>query len=166
MWNFVSLYVGVTPSETLSLEGLPHRLLLCNFMHALLLYQGNVVQKLGTLANPWIITASLRNGSGDSSARLLGSTTAKYHNGWANFTDLAVSRFGVDYVMDFAVTYPAGAGYSFSSTKFTLKKRPLKVNVRNITSNIVENSAITMEIELQDQVTSEVVKQINWRVWW
>lgn len=94
----------------------------------------------------------------------MGITTVKYDNGWANFTDLAISHFGADFVLDFAVTYPAAASFSLSSSKFSLTRRPLKVNIRNITTTIMQNSDVAIELELQDGVTSQVVEKISWRV--
>ncbi|XP_062574409.1 fibrocystin-L-like [Saccostrea cucullata] len=124
---------------------------------------GNVVSKLGTNVNPWEITATLRNGTGDPAAQLLGTRTAKYSNGWANFTDLAISHMGTDYIIDFNVTYPIMASFSLSSANISVAPRMIVVDIINITSDPLENSYMTVDLELRDKVTSEVIKQVNWR---
>jgi hypothetical protein len=121
------------------------------------------VKKLGTIVNPWVITATLRNNGGHS-GQLLGRKTASFDNGWANFTDLAISHMGSGYIIDFAVTYPVSASFSFSSSSISVGPRALVIGIRNITSSPMENSNMTLVLQLQDKVTSQVIEQINWRV--
>ncbi|XP_061168814.1 fibrocystin-L-like [Saccostrea echinata] len=154
--NLMRLYTPVIPIH----EGAPF-----SSQPKLQVYDanGNVVNKLGTNVNPWEITATLRNGTGDPAAQLLGERTAKYNNGWANFTDLAISHMGSGYIIDFVVTYPVVASFSLSSSNISVTRRSIVVDIVNITSDPLENSYMTVDLELRDKVTSQVIKQVNWR---
>lgn len=125
--------------------------------------QGTVIDKLGTNINPWQITASIVSGTGNAAGQLTGTTTVPYQNGWANFTDLAISHFGDDYGLNFTVTYPAGVNL-FTLTNFSLPRRPLKVNAMSIPTTVVANSSISLVIKLEDAVTSQIIEQTHWRV--
>lgn len=125
--------------------------------------QGNAIDKLGTNTNPWQITASILSGTGNAAGQLTGTTTVQYQNGWANFTDLAISHFGDNYVLNFTVTYPAGVNL-VTLTNFSLPRRPLKVNAMSIPTTVVANSSISLVIKLEDAVTSQIIEQTHWRV--
>ena len=88
-------------------------------------YQGTVIKKLGTTTLPWQVTATLVIGSkGHSDATLKGNTTATFTDGWANFSDLAITHAGLEYTIHFAVTSPPeAANFTMSISNITILGR-------------------------------------------
>lgn len=83
----------------------------------------------------------------------------------ATFTDLAVSHFGTDYILDFTVTEPdVGEPFVVASERFTLEGRPIVAVVESKSPVIVERSAATIRLELRDAVTNQIIDDIDWRV--
>ena len=68
-----------------------------------------MIDQLGTIENPWQMTATLRSGTGHASAILGVTTTVTSANGWFNFTDLTLSHAGLGYIIDFDITMPSTA---------------------------------------------------------
>jgi uncharacterized protein YwlG (UPF0340 family) len=95
----------------------------------------------------------------------LGSTTVQFVGGIATFTDLAISHFGTDYIVDFTLTEPSvGEPFVVASQAFSLPARPVTATVVSKTPVIVENSAASITLELHDAVTGQHIDNINWRV--
>ncbi|KAK7084668.1 hypothetical protein SK128_002602, partial [Halocaridina rubra] len=83
---------------------------------------GDVVESLGHVSDPWMIEATLTGGH--KRAVLLGTNPVPYLNGMANFTDLSVNRPGSGYALSFHVSHPVvsndlpvSLGYTFRATK-------------------------------------------------
>lgn len=128
-------------------------------------FQGEVITMLGAEENTWKITASIRANSGNPSAVLLGNTTVQFIGGIAAFTDLAISHFGTDYILDFTLTEPVvGEPFVIASQAFSLPGRPIIATVVSKTPIIVERSAASITLELRDAVTGQHVDDIDWRV--
>ncbi|KAJ8320870.1 hypothetical protein KUTeg_002457 [Tegillarca granosa] len=127
--------------------------------------QGRVITKLGTAANPWIITASLRAGTGSNpSASLEGNLTAQFVNGWANFSSLMITHFGSGYIIDFNVTSPTeGENFTISTDPLTIPSQPVKASVVNMPTDIIVGNFHTFTLELQDGLSSLVLPDIAWR---
>ena len=77
----------------------------CHFLKLTML-QGAHVDLLRSTDNPWQITVTLEGGTSTSGkpAKLQGKTTIPFINGWANFTDLAISLAGTGYKLRFTVS--------------------------------------------------------------
>ena len=132
----------------------------------IVLQQGEIITMLGAEENTWKITATIRENTGNPNAVLLGNTTVQFINGEAVFSDLAISHFGTDYILDFTVSEPAvGEPFMIASKKFSLEPRPLVAAVQSKTPVIVESSAASITLELRDAVTGQVIDDIDWRVW-
>lgn len=128
-------------------------------------FKGNIIKKLGTKANPWQVTATIRSGTGNPYAALEGNTSVSVVDGWANFTNLLITHFGQNYILDFNISYPdEGENVSLSSDPFTIVGRPLKGSLVSRTTTVVEKALISVVLELRDDVTSEKISNITWRV--
>ncbi|KAK3879633.1 hypothetical protein Pcinc_015818 [Petrolisthes cinctipes] len=68
---------------------------------------GDAVESLGHVSDPWQFTATLMGG--DPAATLMGTRTVAYQDGYANFTDLFLDLPGNDYSISFNVTHPDSA---------------------------------------------------------
>lgn len=128
-------------------------------------FQGEIIKVLGAEENTWKLTATIRDGTGNPDAVLLGTETVQFVNGMATFTDLAISHFGTDYILDFTVTAPdVGEPFVVASERFTLEGRPIVAVVESKSPVIVERSAATIRLELRDAVTNQIIDDIDWRV--
>ncbi|XP_045208899.2 fibrocystin-L-like [Mercenaria mercenaria] len=126
----------------------------------------NPVYQLGTLENPWEITVTLRDeGTGENSAYLSGNLSVNSSDGWFNFSDLAISAVGSNYILDFNVNYPSNAEkFSVSSKPFDVPGRPIKANVQSkTTAEIYTGDALDLTLELQDERDCQIIKNITWR---
>ncbi|NWX85156.1 PKHD1 protein, partial [Nothoprocta pentlandii] len=71
--------------------------------------KGKRVDKLGLPSEPWVVSAHLK---GSSEAILKGITEVQVIDGYASFTNLAVSRAGTNWNLIFTVTSPPGGLFS------------------------------------------------------
>ena len=116
---------------------------------------------------PWMVTASLRIIGGDPRATLLGTTTIEVVNGWANFTDLAVSHSGSGYAIYFTVSglsVPVPENMNVTSDSFGLMSRLLASRVvsRDVTYKV--GYPFTVSIEMIDPLSGERIENLAWRV--
>ncbi|XP_019623376.1 PREDICTED: fibrocystin-L-like [Branchiostoma belcheri] len=125
---------------------------------------GNVVMKLGTLASPWEVQATIRTGSGsDSRAQIIGDN-AVFTNGWANFTNLAISHSGQGYIIDFIIVKPQNASsFRAASSAVEVASRPLSGKVFPITGNMTVNEPFTLTVGITDAVTGLEIQDIAWK---
>ncbi|XP_066278772.1 fibrocystin-L-like [Branchiostoma lanceolatum] len=125
---------------------------------------GNVVMKLGTVASPWEVQATVRTGSGsDSRAQIIGDN-AVFKDGWANFTNLAISHSGQGYVIDFIIVKPQNASsFRTASNAVDVTSRPLSGKVFPITGNLTVNEPFTMSVGITDSVTGLEIQDIAWK---
>lgn len=136
-----------------------------NYEEFVSIVQGNVIKKLGTSSHPWTVTASVRVGTGNPSAVLEGNTTLNVVDGWANFTNLLITHFGQNYILDFNISYPdEGENVSLSSDPFTIAGRPIKGSLVSRSTTVVEKALLSVVLELKDEVTLETISNITWRV--
>ena len=71
----------------------------------MLVTQGAHTKLLRSTNDPWKVTATLVKGAGsNANAVLQGETVRPFINGWANFTDLAISLAGSGYKIRFTVS--------------------------------------------------------------
>ncbi|NXA42512.1 PKHD1 protein, partial [Eudromia elegans] len=79
--------------------------------------KGKRVDKLGLPSEPWVVSAHLK---GSSEAVLKGITAVEVIDGYASFTNLAVSRAGTNWNLLFTVTSPPGVEFTVLSQPFTI----------------------------------------------
>ncbi|KAJ8313314.1 hypothetical protein KUTeg_009100 [Tegillarca granosa] len=131
--------------------------------------QGQPISILGTSSSPWIIKAELKDGTGSNSASALtGNDTVQFVDGWANFTDLALSQSGSGFVIEFSIISPASAtNYTIDSTALTINNRKVKMVVITMATEALEFDVIPVFLELRDEITNERIEDIGWRghVW-
>lgn len=126
--------------------------------------QGTAVDQLGSPQDdPWLVTASLRSPLNQAGI-LEGNITVPFQNGWANFSDLAISHPGVGYIINFNVTYPSHAVSFATSLEVTISNRPIAVQVRPVTMIPIANQAVEFIVELMDGETMTSMDNIAWRV--
>ncbi|XP_052063080.1 fibrocystin-L-like [Mytilus californianus] len=127
---------------------------------------GNRISELGTEDYPWYVTATLRGGN--PSGELMGNTTVQFVDGWANFTNLGINWFGSDYIVDFNISSPPqGENYTVASEPITIPARQIHAVILNGSIQVVEQSSISVTIELRDFISGNIVEDIAWRnhVW-
>ncbi|XP_078617899.1 fibrocystin-L-like [Branchiostoma floridae x Branchiostoma japonicum] len=125
---------------------------------------GNVVMKLGTVASPWEVQATVRAGSGsDSRAQIIGDN-AVFKDGWANFTNLAISHSGQGYIIDFIIVKPQNASnFRTASNAVEVTSRPLSGKVYPITGNLTVNEPFTVSVGITDRVSGLEIDDIAWK---
>ncbi|GFN92106.1 fibrocystin-l [Plakobranchus ocellatus] len=102
---------------------------------------GNLVTYLGSYSSPWVIEASIHSGT-NLRARLLGNTTVKFVNGWANFTNMYITNHG-DYILQFNITDPPKAA-SFSLVANTIRRVAVKLE-RGTTIKLERGTTVELE---------------------
>lgn len=118
----------------------------------------------------WVVTAVIRAGTGDPKAIIIGNNTAKFKEGWANFTSLSISHNGTGYILDFHVSKPSTANFQASSQPFEVKERELYFTFKTQPSNGTEMAPLVMQpqIEVRDVANGELVNNTGWknRTWY
>ncbi|XP_048254094.1 fibrocystin-L-like [Haliotis rufescens] len=120
---------------------------------------------VGSNTQPWQVTANLTLGAGShSSAVLQGATTVSFSNGWANFTDLAISHPGSDYSITFTVVSPVEAGnFTTTVSSLTVLARRMTAEMVSTTTDPLEGELISLTLELRDKDTGSALSDIAWR---
>ncbi|XP_012942613.1 fibrocystin-L [Aplysia californica] len=120
-----------------------------------------VVTYLGSVTGPWEIEVSIKSG-GSPYSRLIGNTSVTFQNGWANFTNLAITNRG-DYILEFNVTSPPEA------TNYSLEAMAIRVNGRNLrpkaelkTLSRISGRPLELDITLEDKDTLVDITDIQW----
>ncbi|XP_021351282.1 fibrocystin-L-like [Mizuhopecten yessoensis] len=125
--------------------------------------QDQPMTKLGSIGDPWHMTAYLISGA-NLSATLHGTTTVDVVGGWANFTDLTVSHYGNDFCLHFNKTYPINEKHlSTQSETFSVAKLEVALSNNISTEPLVMNKATEMRITLIDNTTRHRISDIAWR---
>ncbi|XP_067840890.1 fibrocystin-like [Heptranchias perlo] len=101
--------------------------------------EGQRVKSVGHPSSPWTMTASLQGSA--ISAILKGLTNIELQDGWANFTNLAVSSPGSDYSLSFNISSPKGSNFTIKSKPFTIspvpKREPINIVVAAVLGSII-----------------------------
>ena len=132
--------------------------------------QGEQVNSVGYgEAGAWIATAVIRPGRGDPKATLTGNNTAKFSQGWANFTSLSISHNGT-YILDFHISKPDTANFQASSDPFMVKERELYFAFKTQPGNVTEMSPLTTQpaVEVRDAASGMIASNTGWknRTWY
>ncbi|XP_052286416.1 fibrocystin-L-like [Dreissena polymorpha] len=124
-----------------------------------------VITELGTTQSPWTMEVSIRPGTGHPNAQLLGTLNVTAENGWFNFSDLAITHMGSDYVLDFKIISPVEAeNFSLAAEEFSVAAKPLEVHVVSMTAGtIVEDVPFDVTLGLRDEVSGDLLQDLYWR---
>ena len=110
--------------------------------------EGSPLTAVGDDSNPWIVTAELIGGSG---ATLLGFKEAAVKQGQAQFTDMSISKSGINYRLMFNLTTPADTTiHGIISDNFRVSERPLGLKLINESTMIQVNSSFDVEFAIWD----------------
>ena len=118
------------------------------------------------MSDPWVIEATLLMADGsDPRATLVTVAEAPMNQGWANFTDVAVTHAG-RYALNFTVVYPPEARGSFSgqSAEFEIAIREIEIEITDQPSTVFANEEFGLEGRLYDKNTQEIITDLGWKV--
>ena len=132
--------------------------------------QGEQVNSVGYgEVGAWVATAVIRPSTGDPKAMLTGNNTAKFSQGWANFTSLSISHNGT-YILDFHISKPDTANFQESSDPFMVKERELYFAFKTQPGNGTEMSPLTAQpaVEVRDAASGMIASNTGWknRTWY
>ena len=118
----------------------------------------------------WVVTATIRPGTGDPEASIIGNNTVKFSKGWANFTTLRISHNGTGYVLDFNISKPSTAKFNTSSQPFDVKERELYFTFKTQPGSGNEMAPLSRqpEVEVRDVADGQLVNNTGWknRTWY
>ncbi|XP_002740339.1 fibrocystin-L-like [Saccoglossus kowalevskii] len=125
---------------------------------------GDHVNNLGHSSSPWQLSVSLTPNTGNARAQLLGNTSVVFVNGYANFTNLAITHAG-DYILDFVITVPENTTLGVVSISFTVSNRPYSLGVVAVPDSAYEGELFTPQpiIEIVDTILGETAENISWK---
>ncbi|XP_033758994.1 fibrocystin-L-like [Pecten maximus] len=122
------------------------------------------LEKLGSISDPWKVTASLSTSSSQPTACLYGKTTTAIIGGWANFTDLRILQFGTNFSIDFTKTYPVSKKpMRAKSSLFSVGKLTLRTGINISTEAYFIPNETVVHVYLIDDETGERITNIGWR---
>lgn len=115
--------------------------------------EGQYINDVGTEVDPWIVTASLINGTG---ASLVNNVTCTFLAGICEFENLAVDTMGEGYALLFSLTYPTTASVTDAiSANFDVSGRSLSVRFTGLNVLNAENTPFTAEVSVWDNAMDE-----------
>ena len=124
------------------------------------------MDRVGSVSDPWVIEATLLIVDGsDPRATLVTVAQAPMNQGWANFSDVAVSHAG-KYALNFTVVYPPEARGSFSgqSAEFEIAIREIEIEITDQPGTVFVNEDFGIEARLVDKNTQEIITDLDWKV--
>ncbi|KAM7062054.1 fibrocystin [Acridotheres tristis] len=107
--------------------------------------KGERIDKLGPPAEPWVVSAHLKD---SSEAVLKGLTQVQVIEGCASFSNLAVSSSGTNWRLVFTVTSPPGAKFTVLSQPFATFPVPMRARASMILVVILGSAASAFGIVL------------------
>ena len=128
--------------------------------------ENNMVNNVGFgETGAWVVTATIRSGTGDPNATIIGNNTVKFSKGWANFTALSISHNGTGYILDFHISKPDTANFQTSSQPFDVKERVLYFSVSQQPSNGNETTPLFRQpqVDVRDVANGEIVNNTGWK---
>jgi len=118
--------------------------------------KGKMLVDLGDPSDPWQCTVILKSGSGV----LGGNVTVPFIKGVAEFSDLTISKMGLDYIMEFLVTYPAGTDLSsIEGLPFEVGPRPLGLRFFDEPQLRKENTTFDVKVVVWDEAKDQSAKK-------
>ncbi|XP_074660960.1 fibrocystin-L-like [Tubulanus polymorphus] len=125
---------------------------------------GQFVDKVGTNSLVWMVQATLTRGAGsDALASLIGTVNVSFVDGWANFTDLAITHYGSDYNLEFRVINPTTSTLTTATTEaLSASKIMLKLSITSQPSGVVYvGNSFSLTAQLQR--TDELPFDLSWK---
>jgi len=108
---------------------------------------GKFISELGTVNDPWIVSASKLSGDGN----LVNNVTCAFANGYCEFTDMAVDTSGYNFTIEFEVIYPLSTSLtSVVSDEFSIGGRKLSLRIMEIPSLQPQNTTFTASVNIWD----------------
>ncbi|XP_053794338.1 fibrocystin [Vidua chalybeata] len=107
--------------------------------------KGERIDKLGPPAEPWVVSAHLKD---SSEAVLKGLTQVQVIDGCASFSNLAVSMSGTNWRLVFTVTSPPGVKFTVLSQPFSTFPVPMRARASMILVVILGSAASAFIIVL------------------
>ncbi|XP_063009216.1 fibrocystin [Melospiza melodia melodia] len=107
--------------------------------------KGERIDKLGPPAEPWVVSAHLKD---SSEAVLKGLTQVQVIEGCASFSNLAVSSSGTNWRLVFTVTSPPGVKFTVLSQPFATFPVPMRARASMILVVILGSAASAFTIVL------------------
>merc|ERR1712200_198425 len=89
---------------------------------------GKYVNEVGGEADPWLVVASVSNGTG----LLINNITCAFKAGLCQFEDMAIDTMGHDYELTFSLTYGSDSVEDATSAGFDVGGRPLSVKFTDL----------------------------------
>ena len=126
--------------------------------------KGKMLTKLGDPSDPWQCTVYLNSGVGE----LGGNTTVPFINGVAEFSDIFITKMGVDYSLVFVVTYPEGTELApVWGIPFEVGPRPLGLRFYEEFQLQKENTTFDVYATIWDEAldaaaSKSVLATFNW----
>ena len=111
----------------------------------------------------WVVMATIRQGTGNPSANITGNNTAKFHKGWANFTELGISHSGSGYILDFYISSPASADFTVSSQSFDIAEREVRFSISRQPSTGDEGVPLAQQPQIEARDLSNQVVNTGWK---
>jgi len=107
---------------------------------------GKYIGTVGAEADPWLVTASIANGTG----ALINNVTCAFKSGICAFEDMAIDAMGFDYALTYTLTYGSDSVEDASSRVFDVGGRPLSVKFTNWSTLNPEGSPFSAEVSVWD----------------
>ena len=89
---------------------------------------GKYVSEVGAEADPWLVVASVSNGTG----LLINNITCAFKGGLCQFEDMAIDTMGHDYELTFSLSYGSDSVEDATSAGFDVGGRPLSVKFTDL----------------------------------
>ena len=112
---------------------------------------GTYISTVGSEVDPWIVTASLVNGTG----ALVNNITCKFVSGICEFDNLAIDAMGNDYVINFCLTYGSDSVADVESTPFHVGGRPLSVKFTGLNTLNPAGTPFSAVVSIWDEALDE-----------
>ena len=115
--------------------------------------------------SPWQLQASLvLTNNSDPDAYLMGTTAVRFSQGWANFSNLAVSHNGT-YNLRFDIVQPVAAShFSLEEGSVTLTTRDMSGRVAVYPNDTLVDVPFEISVEFIDVESGLSVDDVDWKV--
>merc|ERR1712013_716600 len=107
---------------------------------------GKYVNEVGGEADPWLVTASVSNGTG----LLINNITCAFKAGLCQFEDVAIDTMGHDYELTFSLTYGSDSVEDATSAGFDVGGRPLSVKFTDLDTLNPEGAPFSAVVAVWD----------------
>ncbi|XP_067950541.1 fibrocystin-L-like [Watersipora subatra] len=127
---------------------------------------GDLVDVLGSRADPWKIRAVLNINGGHSDAVLIGDTVCGFQNGICAFETLGISHSGSGYTIDFEIFDPSEATYAAVSEAIALREAELTAGFSYVPDKdmpVMIDELFDAVVDIRDLSSLEILEDIAWK---